>query len=519
MKLWKCNDCGKEISVNAKSCPNCGSEAEHALKEYREVEQWLRQPSIKPKAKPSLSTKEQEREAVRRRRRWIVTTVIMCTGLLVGFKVYFTGPSETALKKPSSVVADPKKHERFLWVKNYVRFVPAIGSDGTVYVGSSDNWHRKLYALDGKSGVKLWEFEEPIGEVNSSPAIGSDGTVYVGVQMKVAGHLVCALDGKTGVKKWEFNTGIRFATSPAIGADDTVYVGLNSYFTRHGGESYGDDVLALDGSTGAKKWGFETNSRRPMSLWNYFEDAYGGNVITPPVIGADGTVYIVAQGKRSDRGAKQRPRVYALDGKTGTWKWEFDIGKQSIRSSPAIGADGTVYIGSHDDNMFYALNGQTGVKKWEIKLSIPMMGSSPAIGSDGTVYVGSKDNKLYAIKTDSKGLAKSPWPMRGQNPQNTGRVPLTKAPVAPLPQGRTVVWTTGVNRALDPNRILQQSIDVFFRGKSYMMVQQHFGKADQIQNSWWGYTGLNITDRHGGKYKTAWFGFANGVVQQVRIEK
>jgi hypothetical protein len=49
-----------------------------------------------------------------------------------------------------------------------------------------------------------------------------------------------------------------------------------------------------------------------------------------------------------------------------------------------------------------------------------------AIGSDGTVYVGEggrgSGNKLYAIKTDSKGLAKSPWPMRGQNPQHTGRV-------------------------------------------------------------------------------------------------
>jgi outer membrane protein assembly factor BamB len=44
-----------------------------------------------------------------------------------------------------------------------------------------------------------------------------------------------------------------------------------------------------------------------------------------------------------------------------------------------------------------------------------------AIGADGAVYIGSWDNKLYAIKTDSKGLAKSPWPMRGQNARHTGR--------------------------------------------------------------------------------------------------
>ena len=49
------------------------------------------------------------------------------------------------------------------------------------------------------------------------------------------------------------------------------------------------------------------------------------------------------------------------------------------------------------------------------------MHSSPAIGSDGTVYVGSDDNKLYALKSTSLGLAKSPWPKFGANNQNTGR--------------------------------------------------------------------------------------------------
>ena len=62
-----------------------------------------------------------------------------------------------------------------------------------------------------------------------------------------------------------------------------------------------------------------------------------------------------------------------------------------------------------------------GTVLWEFETG-HYVSSSPAIGSDGTVYVGSWDNKLYAIKTDSNGPAKSPWPMRGQNAQHTGRV-------------------------------------------------------------------------------------------------
>ena len=62
-----------------------------------------------------------------------------------------------------------------------------------------------------------------------------------------------------------------------------------------------------------------------------------------------------------------------------------------------------------------------GAKLWEFETG-EQVGASPAIGSDGTVYVGSDDNKIYAIKTDSKGPAKSPWPMFGQNAQRTGRV-------------------------------------------------------------------------------------------------
>ncbi len=62
-----------------------------------------------------------------------------------------------------------------------------------------------------------------------------------------------------------------------------------------------------------------------------------------------------------------------------------------------------------------------GTKLWEFETGGDV-GSSPAIGSDGTVYVGSYDKKLHAFRTDSRGPAKSPWPMFGHNAQRTGRV-------------------------------------------------------------------------------------------------
>ena len=102
---------------------------------------------------------------------------------------------------------------------------PAIGSDGTVYVGSGDN---KLYAINGKSGAKLWEFETG-SFVLSSPAIGSDGTVYVGSY----DTKLYAINGKSGVKKWECETGGGVTSSPAIGSDGTVYVGMGQQALCH----------------------------------------------------------------------------------------------------------------------------------------------------------------------------------------------------------------------------------------------------------------------------------------------
>jgi outer membrane protein assembly factor BamB len=117
-------------------------------------------------------------------------------------------------------------------------------------------------------------------------------------------------------------------------------------------------------------------------------------------------------------------KVYALNGKTGGKKWEFDTGMR-VFSSPLVGADNTIYVRSM--KTLYALNGNNGAKIWVNTLSLNPNrfygDSSPVIGPDGTIYVGSHDKKIFAIKSDSKGPAKSPWPMYGQNAERTGRAP------------------------------------------------------------------------------------------------
>jgi outer membrane protein assembly factor BamB len=142
-------------------------------------------------------------------------------------------------------------------------------------------------------------------------------------------------------------------------------------------------------------------------LWEFETGEY---VSSSSAIGSDGTVYVGSWDNK----------LYAINGKSGVKLWEFETGN-AVWSSPAIGSDGTVYVGSYDKKL-YALNGKSGVKLWEF-VTGHGVSSSPAIGSDGTVYVGSFDKKLYAIKTESLGLAKSPWPMRGQNARHTGRSP------------------------------------------------------------------------------------------------
>ncbi len=248
---------------------------------------------------------------------------------------------------------------------------PAIGSDGTIYVGSHDN---RLYAIN-PDGTEKWHFQVGTGPVFSksgtegydawkgiisSPAIADDGTIY----FTSMSNKLFALN-PDGTEKWNYNMelSVDIWSSPAIGSDGTVYVGSHDNFNGR--------LYAIN-PDGTEKWSFQT----------------GSDISSSPAIGKDGIIYI----------ATGDHHLYALypDGKK---KWGFAF-PDFADSSPAIADDGTIYVGSTREGALYAIN-HDGTKKWSLKLGSSIdVWSSPAIGSDGTAYIGADDNNLYAVNSD-----------------------------------------------------------------------------------------------------------------------
>ena len=91
------------------------------------------------------------------------------------------------------------------------------------------------------------------------------------------------------------------------------------------------------------------------------------------------------------------PSVLSRGYSPGQKIWEYPLGGAAGQVVPAIGADGTIYMGSWNSKVF-ALN-PDGTKQWEFETGDNVT-SSPAIGVGGTVYVGSVDNRVYALNLD-----------------------------------------------------------------------------------------------------------------------
>ncbi|HVQ01400.1 MAG TPA: PQQ-binding-like beta-propeller repeat protein [Candidatus Thermoplasmatota archaeon] len=109
-----------------------------------------------------------------------------------------------------------------------------------------------------------------------------------------------------------------------------------------------------------------------------------GDTLSSPAIGKDNTIYI----------GTNAGRLYAINA-NGTIKWWVSLGDGWAYSSPAIDNNGTIYCASTFSNRLAAVY-PNGTIKWFFNAQ-GYIYCSPAIGGDGTIYIGSNDGYLYAI--------------------------------------------------------------------------------------------------------------------------
>uniref|UniRef100_A0A7C4U7K1 Uncharacterized protein n=1 Tax=candidate division WOR-3 bacterium TaxID=2052148 RepID=A0A7C4U7K1_UNCW3 len=103
------------------------------------------------------------------------------------------------------------------------------------------------------------------------------------------------------------------------------------------------------------------------------------------------------------------------------YSWNTDIlTDSSYHTIFVIATDVNNNEGYSDTISVRIVRPDQGILKWTFTMG-DVVRSSPAIGSDGTIYVGSDDYKLYAIY-GSGTLANTPWPMFHHDLKHTGRV-------------------------------------------------------------------------------------------------
>jgi len=147
----------------------------------------------------------------------------------------------------------------------------------------------------------------------------------------------------------------------AMAPDGTLYI------------TVGRMLCAFDPADGQLDWCHDLNGETRLNIAG---------------VAADGTIYI---GDRLNRLTGINP--------DGTTRCVFQVGNDGdVRTSPAIGPDGTIYMAGTWQGIVHALNPDCSLK-WATKAGGSMQYCSPAIAVDGTVYMSSRTG-LTALNPD-----------------------------------------------------------------------------------------------------------------------
>ena len=225
----------------------------------------------------------------------------------------------------------------------------ALSPDGTLYAATLGG---QITALDVIRGTRMWA-----GQIR--------GTVYGGVTvgddalLVPAGSTLCVLDRATGAARHVLPLDGRLDTAPAYA------VGVAFCTCDDAG------VYAFDVQTGARLWRAEAD----------------GPFDAAPLI-HDGIVYA----------ASIAGSVFAFDAFTGERRWQTAITPKGISCSPALSADGLLFVAA-DDGFVHILAAVGGSLIRSRRVSATPLRSAP-VCSGQTVFVGADDGSVYALDAD-----------------------------------------------------------------------------------------------------------------------
>ncbi|MDB4442100.1 PQQ-binding-like beta-propeller repeat protein [bacterium] len=279
-----------------------------------------------------------------------------------------------------------------------VRSSPLVvenGDETTIYIGSDDN---SFYALD-KDGNYRWDFNVG-GDVSlGPPSIGPNGNIYVSNRETASGNLLYFLNSDSGAREWSFDIGDENEYMAGVDPNSGVI-----YSDRSGAE-----LLALN-QDGSQRWVLPA-----VDLT--------ADVRSTPQVGTDGTVYFTTF--YNFTAGFETGEFFAVsdDGSNGTILWRYPGntgGIGSIDNVPALSNDESVVYAVTFDEKLYAINTADGSLKWWYSPIGVFPGpgeiqSSPTVDpDDDTIYVGSDEDpggKILAVNPDKTLRWKFPTPM------------------------------------------------------------------------------------------------------------
>jgi len=273
---------------------------------------------------------------------------------------------------------------------------PALGADGYIYAHDSGGTLYLVYD-DGTSSLAPVAAVPMGGGFSSGPSIGADGSVFLG---SVDGYLYAFHPGGGGLK-WSFNAGGPVYSTPAVDSSGNVYVGS---------DKAGGSLFKI--------------SPAGTQLWECSFSAWGPTLHSGPILSPDGSsVYITG-------GTGSVAYIFAVDSVSGGLKTHNPFTATSY-GSPAIAADGSIYfcVGDASSGRLYEMKdaGSSFNLEWQYPPTVaplphPTGTSSPAIGADGTIYITATDGAngyVYAIY-GTAGPATTGWAMLGKNARRSG---------------------------------------------------------------------------------------------------